>query len=222
MTTYYQEEFPRQLGFMEKVCGAFYQKKLTERYGEDEAAEIWQSALTELEFLFARLPPLGGKRNFLTPCLTGTMPALALYKALQQHDKNPLEAGNIFYDVIESTYHDGFFGSREELRQEGKEMFSNESLQQMESFSAWLQEKEYPENFVYQYVPGNGQEFDFGWDFTECAVVKFFSQENASDLVPFMCAFDFLESKFKKTGLKRTSTLAENEPVCDFRYKLEE
>lgn len=41
----------------------------------------------------------------------------------------------------------------------------------------------------------------------------------AADIVPYLCSLDYLYSDAFGEGLTRTTTLAENGPRCDFRYK---
>jgi hypothetical protein len=69
------------------------------------------------------------------------------------------------------------------------------------------------------YVEGDGQEFDFGVDYTECAVCKFLRVENAFELAPYACALDQPVGELLGWGLTRTMTIAEGYPKCTFRFK---
>ena len=73
--------------------------------------------------------------------------------------------------------------------------------------------------FVYDFVDGVGGDFDFGIDYHECAVWSFLQRQQAPELAPFVCALDQLYSKRFGWGLKRTTTLAEGGPQCDFRFR---
>lgn len=81
------------------------------------------------------------------------------------------------------------------------------------------EKRKYSENFVYEFVEGEGKDFDFGLDYKECAICKFFHEKNADEFVPYMWASDIAESKYGGLGLQRTETLAEGGNECDFRYK---
>ena len=81
------------------------------------------------------------------------------------------------------------------------------------------QERLYPDDWVWSFVQGDGEKFDWGPDNTECAVVKFFHAQGADELVPYMCRLDFAMSKAMGMGLVRTTTLAEGGTKCDFRFK---
>jgi len=55
-------------------------------------------------------------------------------------------------------------------------------------FAEMSQQRAYSIDFVYTYVEGNGKEFDYGVDMTECAIQKFYRYQGAEELVPlFMC-----------------------------------
>jgi hypothetical protein len=68
-------------------------------------------------------------------------------------------------------------------------------------------------------VEGNGQDFDWGVDYTECGICKFYQAQGAYELVPYLCALDFPSSEAADAGLVRTTTLGTGGLRCDFRYK---
>jgi hypothetical protein len=77
----------------------------------------------------------------------------------------------------------------------------------------------YAGDYVFSFVEGNGIEFDFGVDYTECGTCKFLAQQGASELAPYICTVDDIYSKAFHWGLTRTMTLAQGHAKCDFRFK---
>jgi hypothetical protein len=77
----------------------------------------------------------------------------------------------------------------------------------------------YPNDFVYHYIEGNGNDFDFGVDYTECAIQKFYHAQDADEFTPYLCRVDYPISEALGLGLVRTGTLAEGSPRCDVRVK---
>ena len=73
--------------------------------------------------------------------------------------------------------------------------------------------------WVFSYVEGDGEEFDYGMDFHQCGVLLYFKSQGAEELAPYICLADWIESKLAGTGLMRTKTLAMGDGVCDFRFK---
>jgi len=78
------------------------------------------------------------------------------------------------------------------------------------------QERGYPEDYVYEFVAGDGSEFDYGYDFSECAAQKFYQAQRADEFTPFYCYLDFPTSTM---GLRRTLTLSEGYAKCNHRFK---
>ena len=70
-----------------------------------------------------------------------------------------------------------------------------------------------------EYIDGQGDDFDFGCNYTECAVLKFFQQMEAERFMPYVCIMDFTMSRALRTGLYRSKSLYFGADCCDFRYK---
>lgn len=74
---------------------------------------------------------------------------------------------------------------------------------------------------MFHFVEGKGQDFDFGLDCEECGVLKFFGAQGAKEFTPYVCLFDYVQSRLAGTGLVRTMTLAQGAEKCDFRFHIE-
>jgi hypothetical protein len=93
--------------------------------------------------------------------------------------------------------------------------------------AAESQIRRYPGDYVYRFVPGDGETFDFdfdfgfgfGFDYVECAGVKFPREQRATEPAPYICPADILYSEALGWGLKRTTTLAQGGARCDFRFR---
>jgi hypothetical protein len=142
-----------------------------------------------------------------------------LYRALQKQGKTVEEAGKILYDCADVYFSSLSWLSRFGLRLFwwltftglGKKITMNNAIES--------QKRRYPDDFVFSYVAGDGKEFDYGTDFTECAVCKFFHKQGADEITPYICLSDFPMSRAAGGGLRRTTTLAGGAERCDFRYK---
>ena len=72
---------------------------------------------------------------------------------------------------------------------------------------------------MFQYVEGDGKNFDFGIDYTECAIVKFHRSQGAEEFTRFVCLIDYPHSQLSGSGLMRTIILAEDGDRCGFRLR---
>ena len=70
---------------------------------------------------------------------------------------------------------------------------------------------------MFERVAGDKESFDFGIDMAECGIVKFFHDQGADELVPYLCELDYVMAEAVGIGLRRTRTLAWGCDRCDFR-----
>ena len=183
--------------------------------GEEQAEKFMRELRQEYEALIPRIPFIGN--SFVT--LSFYKPVtryLAVYRALQKQGRTVEEAGRLIYrmgteealaipllgrQVMEVLWFSGGSGS---WSRKGQSSHSNAYT---------------PANFVMNYVEGDGQEFDYGVDYIECANCKFLQAENAFEIAPYVCATDKPISELMGWGLYRTTTIADGSPICRFRFK---
>ena len=183
--------------------------------GEGLAQAMAAESRQEFELLIPQLPYVGGKQPF-TQFVLSTGWFLAMYRALQRRGGTVEEAGMLAYRASQAylasypTFLGRFFGSMN---------FSLRHMEGLRKHAAESHQRAYPGDYVFDYVPGDGREFDYGVDYLECATVKFLRAQGAAELAPYLCAADKLYSDKLGWGLIRTNTLAEGANCCDFRFK---
>ena len=140
---------------------------------------------------------------------------MAIYNVLKKRGKSVAVIGKIIYDLIEAQIDSTpkpilwLYGKLEYRRHKSR----------MKKQATISQKKQYPDEYVFKYIQGDGQKFDYGYDITECGVCKFLHAQNADELAPFLCLVDFPLSKAFGSGLARTMTISEGAQKCDFRFK---
>ena len=212
---YYISRTPKLLKGFDKAA-KHMRGSLASRYGDDFAGTIIPEARNEFEALIPELPYIGGKANFLTRSLVGTGWCLALYRVLKKRGKTVEETG----EVIDATVRSQFASIPKPIRfLIGRYMGSKLYLNRLKRQAALSQERKYPEDWVLTIIDGDGADFDYGIDFTECGVCKFCKVHDAEEMVPCLCATDFPVSEALGTGLIRTTTLADGSDRCNFRFK---
>ncbi len=184
------------------------------RYREDSEAML-QEAREEYEALIPHLPYVGGKQPF-TQFLISTAWFLSMYRVLQRRGETLEEVGQLLYQAGEA-YLQAY--PRFMSRFLGFMSFSPRYLRRVQKGAPKSHERQYPGNYVYNYVPGDGVTFDYGVDYTECGSVKFLTEQGAPELARYICPADILYSQALDWGLSRTTTLAEGAERCDFRFK---
>jgi hypothetical protein len=191
------------------------------RYGGGFAETALTQARLEFEKLIPELPYIGGRKNRLTEMLVGSTWCLALHRVFRNHGKTAEETGAI----IDATVRAQFGRIPKPLRAlAGIYMSSGLYLGRLRKQAAQSQERTYPGNWVFDVIDGHGSggggaDFDYGIDFAECGICKFYKDRDAEELIPYLCATDFPVSELLGTGLIRTTTLADGSERCNFRFK---
>lgn len=192
-------------------------KSVLKKYYEDSIVDdIINQVYVEFEQLLPKMPYIGGMDNLLTKQIVGSSPYLALYKALKRKEMPTDNIGKVIYDssVLYWNSYPKILGPLMRWYFTSKGYFKKT----LYAGAVEYQKRKYNGDFVYSAVDGSGKDFDYGIDYTECAICKFFHEQNADEITPYICLNDFVESDVFKMGLVRTTTIAEGKEKCDFRF----
>jgi hypothetical protein len=96
---------------------------------------------------------------------------------------------------------------------------TQEELAKKKEQAAKSQARQYSGDWVWNLLEGDGQEFDYGYDFYECGVQKLYHALGADEFLPFFCYLDFATYRTPGWSFYRTMTLAEGYEKCDFRFR---
>jgi hypothetical protein len=184
---------------------------IASRYGDDFANAILREAREQHEALIPEISYIGGDENPMTRHLIRSTTSLAFYKAMKARGKPARETGKIIYDAVAERV--------SQLTVSPARTLSPEDILSKREQARRSQEHRYPGDWVWQFVEGDGVEFDYGYDFMECGTQKLYHAQGADEFLPFYCFLDFVTSKASGWGFARTMTLAEGYQKCDFRFK---
>lgn len=187
-----------------------------EQYGEAFAEMIYRETREEFEQLIPQIPYVGGDRNPLSDNIIKSASLLALYRVMKRHDKPVEEIGEIVYRMAQAWVHT-FPGWVRKLL--GRYYMTGTMRSRSRQTAERSQRREYTDDFVYEVVEGNGQDFDWGVNYLECGIVKFFRAQDAVEFAPYMCQLDYVMFQGLQVGLERTMTIAQGGRFCDFRFK---
>ncbi len=201
-----KSEFLARFYEFNKRIGKLISQKYGEKFADTAAGEIKQ----EYKSLYNEIPYIGGDKNSLTSDLVSGVQYLALYNVLKRHDMPLKEIGELAYKA------------EEELFSEHPELMPSMTDPNYLPYIKWAanesEKRKYPGDWVYLFIEGD-EENDYGLDFIECGIHKFFHEHNADEFIPYLCAMDIIMSESGNSGLHRTDTLAEGGDKCNFRYK---
>lgn len=190
-------------------------RKLISRFDEEQSNILIRESRQEYEALIPQIPFIGVRNPFLI-FLLPTSRYLAIYRVLKRLGRTVEDAGQLIYEMSEAELKAIPWLVRRVI---GYLWFSRWFLGRIKKRAIESHDRKYPGGYVLTFLEGNGQNFDYGIDYTECASCKFLSAQNALELAPYVCAVDKVASEMMGWGLSRTMTLAEGREKCDFRFK---
>lgn len=185
------------------------------QYGEKLTETIVSETRQEYSKLIPEIPYVGQNR-ILVQFITATTQSLAIYRVLNSHGKTVEEAGKLYYLICEAVLNSY---PRIVHRLIGNLSFSKIYLAALKNVALESQKRLYPGGYVFSFVDGDGREFDYGVDYSECGACKFLSKQGAAEFAPYICTADIIYSELFGWGLTRTKTIAEGFEKCDFRFK---
>lgn len=210
---YYVSQKGNLIKELDKVISRV-QSDLVARYGEVDADVIHKQILIEFERLLPQIPYIGGRKNSLTVFLLQSAWALAFYRVLQRHGGSVEDAGELLQQGAEAMFN----ATPKFLRHlYGRMRLSKLRYPRMAAVARETQKREYPGNWVQEFIVGGGEAFDIGIDYTECGIVKFLEAQNASELTPYLCQTDYAALEAMGLHLERTETIASGCQRCNFR-----
>jgi hypothetical protein len=173
-------------------------------------------ARREFERVIPQFPFIGGKQPF-TEFIVFTGMFLALYRVCKARGMNVEQTGELVYEIGRA-----FLGAYPAflLSMFGRMSFSRGYMDRLRERAFESHAGKYPDDYVFDFIEGDGKTFDYGVDYLECASCRFLTKQGAAELAAFLCPVDILYSEALGWGLTRTMTLAEGAKKCDFRFKI--
>ena len=182
-------------------------------YGESFTDEVLADAIEQYEELIPDIHYIGGAANSMTRHLVRSTTSLVLYKVMKARGKTAEETGKIIYHAVVEVV--------KQLPPNSAEELSREFIAEKKRAAQKSQERYYRWDWVWEFVEGNGVEFDYGYDFLECGTHKLYHAHDADEFLPFYCYLDFVTYRTTGWSFARTMTLAEGHDRCNFRWKEE-
>ena len=171
----------------------------------EESAKIFDGMIPEMAYVDHPEHPMA---NALFICNVN----LAVYLALKKRGVDVHDFGNAMLTGLAAARVKG----PEEPLGEG---FLENDFDEFFAVGEASQNDPVAGEFELEVVKGDAGEYEWGYNIKSCAICYSFSNHDAMDLVPYMCATDDVMSDKGNQGLQRTGSIAVGAHQCDFRYK---
>jgi hypothetical protein len=163
----------------------YWRPFIVNRFGEKFADTVLREAHEEFEVLIPQMPYIGGDENHLTGSLVESVRYLAFYRAMKKLGRKAEETGKILYDAILVRVDEPRAPIPPSQR-----LTTEQLMERRKERAQRSQKRCYPQDYVYEFVAGDGEEFDYGYDFSECAAQKFYHAQGADEFLFLYCFLD--------------------------------
>jgi hypothetical protein len=180
-------------------------------FGDDLADEIMDRSGAEFQEILPLIPYIGGIKNLYTPILYASGGMLAIARVMEANGKTAEDMFVVFYKAIDRLYRllpkfiMRFFGRIFLSRYGG--------IGVLRRMAARSQKRMYAEDWVFTVDEGDGENYDWRLEYSECAVIKFWARQGAHDLMPFCNFGDMSMSRALSLGMQ-SATLGEGCETC--------
>jgi len=182
---------------------------LIENFGEAKVEELIPKARKDFEMLLPQIPYIGGKDSRFTEPLINSVILLPFLQIFEKEGLDFYDTGKLAYDLFEAFY---------KVIPQTDDLFSEKFINQEKENAKISKLRKYPGDWVYDFVESDGKTFTYGINHFECGVHKFYKNQGAEHFMPIVCINDFAQAQAYGYGLKRTQTIGNGAPLCDFRY----
>jgi ubiquinone/menaquinone biosynthesis C-methylase UbiE len=191
---------------------------LLKHFTEKELEEMFKQMRNEYEKIIPEIPYIGGRKNSFTSLLVDTITIVPFFRILENKDLTYREIGEFTYEFWEEIFKRRVHKFEKTGQTPVDQFFNDTFLNFNKILAKSSQLKKYPDDFVMEFLEGDGKTFDYGYTFTECGVNKFFKKLGIEKYTPFMCLSDFVQANIYGFGFTRTQTIGNGAPICDHRF----
>jgi hypothetical protein len=177
----------------------------------DEMRDSYEALIPDMPYI--------GEFNFHLVWFIPNCQKLAEYLVVEKYGVTKKEFSNLHLTQASKEL---LIYTADERMEIGKMQFGLFTERMMSAWALWSQFRVYPEDYILYFRKGDGVNFDWGFDYKQCANVILYKKYNALDLLlPLVCTMDDLAGSALFTGYRRTMQLATGDRMCDLRWKLQ-
>lgn len=191
---------------------------LMNRYGEPKLDNLADVMRDNFERIIPEIPYIGGNKNPWTALLVGGAFICAMNRTLENEGLSYRDIGEFIYNHNELINKARVQKLEKAGLKHADQLFIPEYVDNLKKMAQYSQKKEFPLDCIFEFVDGEGKPFDYGMNFSQCAVHELTKILRLEKYMPFICLMDICEANISGFGFTRTQTLGSGAPGCDHRY----
>jgi len=214
-TGYYISQKAKLLRGFDKIAKRA-EKYLHDQYTDEFAGTVLTETREKFIQIIPEIPYIGGKKNQFSTVMVINGWIISFFRVMRSHGKTTEEVISICCRVA-----DDYMGSlpRFIVWMARKFAFGRLISKRMQQQAAQSRKRQHPHDFVYEYIKGDGEGFDWALEFTECAVNKFYDAQEVEELKPYCNFFDVIYSRYLNMGIDAGKTIGMGCRTCRLEYK---
>ena len=197
---------------------AVVSEELQKKFDIKKSEELMSQMKAEFEKILPDIPYIGGQKNRTTLVLVKCMSDLAIFRTLEKIGFTFRGIGEFHYNYVLAAIK----LRKEALEKAGRDPsqypFDPVYMEYQKKLTEETQLKLYPDDWVMDYMEGDGKTFEWGWDIQECGVQKAYKKLGDEKYLPLICLGDYYEAEGLGFGFSRTKTLGFGAPLCTHRF----
>ena len=196
--------------------GSRYQKRVLAKHFDESQINRWiPAARLRFQALLPEMPFIGGDDDGFTQDHMFPSVVLSWAHILREEGLPIRTIGQVIFELGAV----GFTALPSPVRRlKGLTLFSEKKKAQWREAAKRSQLRQYPGDWVIQYVEGDGEAFDYGLEVIECARHKLWRAQGLEAFLPYVCASEWTQLRAIGVEFRRTQTLANGGTCCDDRY----
>lgn len=191
---------------------------LLRQFNESKMEVMFNEIRKNYENLIPELPYIGGRKNPFTSMIVSCVSMLAFFRTLENEGLSYREIGQFNYELWEKINKIRVHKLEKVGQNPIDQHFNDTYLTFCKNLAKISQQRKYPEDWVMEYIEGDGKTFDYCLKFTECGVHKVFKKLGAEKYIPWLCLTDYAQANTFGFGFTITQTIKNGDPVCDHKF----
>ncbi len=188
-------------------------KKVHARYGREFADVVLERTRVEYAQVLPETPYFGGAGNIFDDIIELNAQIVAFNKAMSAHGRSAEDAVGIYFEIF-NELHQAIPGPARWAAQ--RFFFSPLFLKLARRFAGIVEQ--HPEGWKIEFFQ-DGEEEDWRFECTECAVITFYRKHDAMELAPYCNFFDYIQSRTFGLGMENPTSIGRGDEVCVERMK---
>lgn len=164
------------------------------------------------------IPYIGGDNNNFSRIIAYSSPTIILWKVLKSNGWSIEDFALIYLYALKNFTQKEYLGIKGHLKRIMQKILIRKFFLYYIFKRQQKLSHKYPNNFIIKPLKARNY-FDFGYAILQCPIVDFGRSQDAEEILPYICAYDWYRSYYTHSGLIRSKTLAEGDQYCDYLFK---